>query len=658
MKQTLSLMLLLVLGVVGLAHAAEDRNLSVKASGGKRIALVIGNGKYQHADILPKLDNPTHDAEDIAKALRGFGFEVIERKDQSLEGMNSAIAEFGRKMADAEAALFYFAGHGLQVKGQNYLVPVDANVESEARVQYVSVNVNQVLDEMDGAKSRVNIVMLDACRNNPISGKFRSGATRGLAPVSSQPKGTVIVYATDPGNVAADGDGRNGLFTAGLLTAFKGSDLSLRGVLVRASAEVERGSGQRQTPYINGPATLQENFHFGQGTQVASLVPVPVAPNGGGVSLDDIRQQQEARAKWDKWQTGMKTDFDKVASLNAEPDLQITAWDRFLAGYTQKNPFGDEDEQLRSEARSHKQAAESEKQRRIAVRPIAATTNTVTAGKAFKDCADCPEMLVIPAGNFQMGSPSYEAGRQENEGPTHPVAINRSFALGKTHITRGQFAAFVSASGYDVGSKCYSFDGGKWEERQGRNWRDPGFPQQDSHPAVCINWNDAKAYAEWLSRKTGKSYRLPSEAEWEYAARAGTTTARYWGDSPDQACGYANVGDLTLKSQVAGVTWETHNCSDGFAFTAPAASFKPNAFGLHDMIGNAWEWTEDCWNANYNGAPNDGSAWTTGQCSVGRVLRGGSWINSPRNARSANRLRNDSSVRGDGFGFRLARMLP
>jgi hypothetical protein len=270
----LRFLLICAVCAAGLAYAADNRNLSAQAAtGAKRVALVIGNGSYQHPDILPKLGNPTHDAEDIAKALRGFGFEVIERKDQSLEGMNSAIAEFSRKIGNSEAALFYFAGHGLQVKGQNYLIPVDANIETEARVQYVSVNVNQILDEMDSAKSRVNIVMLDACRNNPISGKFRSGATRGLAAPSSQPKGTVIVYATDPGNVAADGDGRNGLFTAGLLTAFKGGDLSLHGVLLRASAEVERGSDQKQTPYINGPATLQQSFQFAAGTQVASLTP-------------------------------------------------------------------------------------------------------------------------------------------------------------------------------------------------------------------------------------------------------------------------------------------------------------------------------------------------------------------------------------------------
>ncbi|CAN5493361.1 caspase family protein [soil metagenome] len=234
---------------------------SAANSHGRRIALVIGNGNYQNPEI-PKLLNPANDAEDIAKVLRGFGFEVIERKDQSLQSMNKAIAEFGSKIGGSEAALFYYAGHGIQVKGQNYLMPVDATMESEASVPYQNVNVNQILDEMDNGKSGTNIVMLDACRNNPISGKFRSGPTRGLASPGSTPKGTVIIYATDPGNVAADGKGRNGLFTAGLLSAFKGKDLTLDGVLTVASAEVEQASGQKQTPYVNGPKTLQKNFNF------------------------------------------------------------------------------------------------------------------------------------------------------------------------------------------------------------------------------------------------------------------------------------------------------------------------------------------------------------------------------------------------------------
>lgn len=227
----------------------------------QRIALVIGNSTYESKN-LPALPNPANDAEDIARALRRFGFQVIEKKNLTLEAMNRVVAEFGSKLGGSDAALFYFAGHGIQVKGQNYLIPVNAVIDSEAAVPYQGLNVNQVLDEMDNGKSRVNIVILDACRNNPITGKFRSGQTRGLAVPGGAPRGTVIVYATDPGNVAADGEGRNGLFTSGLLTAFKGQDLSLDGILTAASAEVETASAQTQIPYVNGPKTVQKTFRF------------------------------------------------------------------------------------------------------------------------------------------------------------------------------------------------------------------------------------------------------------------------------------------------------------------------------------------------------------------------------------------------------------
>ena len=256
---------------ISCSHAAPDTKPATAAAKARRVALVIGNGDYAHADLLPKLANPVNDAEDVARALREFGFEVIERKNLTLEGMSQAIAEFGSRIGGSEAALFYYAGHGVQVKNQNYLMPVNARVDSDAAIPYQGVDVNRVLDEMDNAKSAANIVILDACRNNPIGGRFRSAATRGLASPGQVPKGTVIVYATDPGNTAADGAGRNGIFTTGLLSAFKGNDLSLDGVLTAASAEVERSTGNRQTPYVNGPKTLQKNFNFRPSTSNVAL---------------------------------------------------------------------------------------------------------------------------------------------------------------------------------------------------------------------------------------------------------------------------------------------------------------------------------------------------------------------------------------------------
>ena len=280
------------------AHAAGDRNLSVSpAPAEKRVALIIGNGAYQSSE-LAKLANPANDAEDMARALRGFGFDVIAYKNLTRRAMKDAIAEFGRRAGNAGASLFYFAGHGVQVKNQNYLMPVDATVRSEADVTDEGININLLLEEMDNAKSAVNIVMIDACRDNPITGRFRGGGTRGLAAPGVVPKGTVIVYATDPGNTAADGDGRNGLFTSGLLAAFKEKDLSLDGVLTAASAKVEQDSRGRQTPYVNGPKLVQKNFSFARGSAAAPSLAsqqVLLRPAETDLSHDNQRTPQPDR---------------------------------------------------------------------------------------------------------------------------------------------------------------------------------------------------------------------------------------------------------------------------------------------------------------------------------------------------------------------------
>jgi formylglycine-generating enzyme required for sulfatase activity len=278
------------------------------------------------------------------------------------------------------------------------------------------------------------------------------------------------------------------------------------------------------------------------------------------------------------------------------------------------------------------------------------------AGSIFHDCPSCPEMVVIPAGSFAMGSPNSEDSRNDDEGPVHQVKLP-AFALGMTEITRGQFSTFVKDSKYIPGNKCVTLDEGKFEEHSGRNWRDIGFLQTTTHPASCVSWNDAKAYTTWLAHKTGKQYRLPTEAEWEYAVRGNTSSSRYWGNNPDIACGFANVADKTARTQITGAhSWQVHNCTDGFAYTAPVGSFKANAFGLKDMLGNVLEWTEDSYHRSYIKAPIDGSAWQ-GDASK-RVLRGGSWNNSPSRVRSAKRGMGKPDERFSYVGFRVTRMLP
>jgi sulfatase modifying factor 1 len=294
---------------------------------------------------------------------------------------------------------------------------------------------------------------------------------------------------------------------------------------------------------------------------------------------------------------------------------------------------------------------------------IVALSFSSQAAESYRDCADCPLMVTVPGGSFSMGSSSNavsEGAKSENmqdETPQHDVRI-KAFAMSVTEVTRDQFGAFVSATGHQAEGSCWVWSKAEYKfvESKAHDWRDPGFSQGGNHPVVCVNWHDAKAYARWLSQKTGKNYRLPSEAEWEYAARAGTATPRYWGWNLSASCRYANLADFTAA---AAWNWDRNDrsvtqCSDGYVYTAPGAQFHANTFGLNDMLGNAWEWTEDCYNGSYIGAPTTGSAWLTGDCSL-RVSRGGSWHIAPRIVRSASRVGDAATIRGSNLGFRVSR---
>ena len=251
-----------------------------------------------------------------------------------------------------------------------------------------------------------------------------------------------------------------------------------------------------------------------------------------------------------------------------------------------------------------------------------------------------------------MGSPAGEAERGSNEGPQHWVSVG-AFELGRDEVTLGQFRAFVTASGYrteaEQGDGCLGWKDGSWTKEKAFSWRNVGFVQQDRSPVVCVSWNDARAYVRWLAQETGQGYRLPSEAEWEYAVRAGTPTPFSTGNciSTDQA-NYDGNYDYNDCGAKTGVYLQR---------TQPVGSYPPNRWGLNDLHGNVWEWVEDCYHDGYTGAPTDGSAWRQESCQA-RVLRGGSWDDYPRNLRSADRDGVGPGGRGSGLGFRVARTLP
>ncbi|MCY4596029.1 MAG: formylglycine-generating enzyme family protein, partial [Bryobacterales bacterium] len=269
------------------------------------------------------------------------------------------------------------------------------------------------------------------------------------------------------------------------------------------------------------------------------------------------------------------------------------------------------------------------------------------AGERFDDCSDCPEMVIVPDGGFWMGSPSEEPGRADNEGPVHRVEIQVPFAIGVHEVTRSEYDAFVQDSGHASGScEMWNENLRYWEPIAGRSWRNPGFPQEDDHPAVCVSSDDAQEYVGWLTKKTGQRYRLPSEAEWEYAARAGTTAAYYFGES-------ISTSEANFDGRGAGGTY--------LGRTSPVGSYPENQFGLRSVHGNVWEMTADCWNEDYVGAPVGGGVWTTGECRT-RVRRGGGWKSTPEYIRSASRSwvgwkGNGATARTATVGFRVARTL-
>ena len=272
-------------------------------------------------------------------------------------------------------------------------------------------------------------------------------------------------------------------------------------------------------------------------------------------------------------------------------------------------------------------------------------------GTVFRDCDTCPEMVVIPAGQFIQGSLAMEKDREANEGHGQLVAIDYALAVSRHEITRAAFARFAADTGHE-GNGCNTYNG-SWEMDDRRSWRSPGYEQDDSHPVTCISWNDTQAYLRWLADKTGRKYRLLSASEWEYAARAGIANNRAESVDPTQICESANVADLTTGATYPG--WTIFDCRDNFIHTAPVGSFQANAFGIHDMIGNVFEWVADCWNDAYEQAPLDGSARMAGDCRL-HVLRGGSWFTPPEYVRAAFRNRFDSDYRSSSFGFRVARL--
>ena len=704
------------------------------------MALVIGNSAYQK--VAP-LANPARDADSASEMFKSAGFDVVEFKhDLGVNDMRRALRDFSDEVRDADVAIVYYAGHGMEIDGINYLIPVDATLERDIDAFDEAIPLDRVLRVIEPAK-QLRLVILDACRDNPF-GKimkhtFASRAVgRGLAKVEPATPNTLIAFAARAGSTAADGDDKNSPFTAALLRYLPRPGLDLRKAFGFVRDDVLRATHNRQEPFIYGSL----------GGDDVALVPAPsqpvIDPNAAAKNDYALAFQINVVSAWDsfikKYPSGFYSDLakaqrDKLIAVQAAAaeetglaaerkaqeeakaaeaerakiaaqaktaqEVRIAAEkakaDRDAEAFARQKALDDAKAADAARAKAAVQARVEEASRIAAavigdarlgkkaendeprlssacagasVRLAALSSRAAQTlsqpeecglkpNDAFRECENCPEMVVVPAGEVLMGSSQSDidsGAAAANEGPRHKATIKQPIAVGRFEVTRNQYAAFVNGSRHKGSDRCTTFEHNIPEERADRSFLNPGYVQQGTHPAVCVSWADAKAYVEWLSQTTGRSYRLLSEAEFEYVARAGSASRYGFGNDAADICKFANGADQSAKT--AGLPGDAPymNCTDGFPFTAPVGSFPANNFGLYDLIGNVWEWTEDCFYGDYATASSDGTARPDGACST-RTVRGGDWFSTEASLRPAVRAKANADAHYDDIGFRVARTL-
>jgi formylglycine-generating enzyme required for sulfatase activity len=448
--------------------------------------------------------------------------------------MRKALRVFGESLKKDTVGLFYYAGHGVQVSGQNYLIPVGADIQSEDEVPDESISASSVLRKIETANNRLNIIILDACRNNPFAKNYRD-VQSGLARVDA-PLGSIVAYSTAPGAVAADGRGRNGIYTKYLLRAITTPQLSIEQVFKNVRNDVIEATRGKQVPWEE--TSLRDDFYFVEGSNV------------------------------------------EVAVAKVAPKKQNLA----ASG---------------------------------AVKAGGASLEKMPTEGAFRDKLESgefgPWMLEIPSGEFTMGGDYY------NEKPKNQVTVDKRFAISVFEITNADFGRLPANEELGPHQAQYT---------------DTGTP---AHPRTNITWGESVAYIERLAAATGKAYRLPSEAEWEFVARG-----------------------AQFKSDVKLTTIDRHcaNCDGEFAKNRAAAVSLLDAeiAGTRGMLGNVWEWTQDCWIETYDRNQNDTQPRILDQCG-NHALRGGSFNFVSRFATPSSRIGVSASTSTDYIGFRVVREL-
>jgi formylglycine-generating enzyme required for sulfatase activity len=559
---------------------------------GKKYAVLVGVNRYQHPK-LPSLSYAEADVTELAGVLKKAGYQVTlltgTAPDAGLRPTRANIDKHLRAVLrgckKGDTALLAFAGHGVQFEGQAdaFFCPLDARPFKDEPDSLVSLG--KVYTELDRSFAGMKVLLVDACRDDPDAARGARGVTADSAP--RPPQGVAALFSCRAGERAYESDKiGHGVFFYHVLQGLKGEAkdrkgrVTFAGLAAYVSEEVRQGEksvpklvggGARQSPNLKADYSA-EPVLLGQEVERAAAEKPPLAQAPFGAAK--ARELQRAWAKY------------LGRQVEAELDL----------------------------------------------------------GGGIK-----MQFVLIPPGTFTMGSPETEQGRDSNEA-AHEVTITRPFYLGRYAVTRGQFRRFVMDAGYQteaetdgLGGWGYDgasnqFKGPSWDRKTGEHnggtktaytWKNRGFRQTDMHPVVNVSWNDARAFCRWLAKRSGRKARLPSEAQWEHACRAGTQTPYFFGDDAEELTEYANVADGTARRKFPSWT-AAIRAEDGHVFTAPVGSYRPNAFGLYDMHGNVWQWCQDWYEPGLGDLGGRDPLRADQGSSAARVLRGGSWGDPPQ----------------------------
>ena len=601
-----------------------DTGIVFPQAAGKRVALVIGNSTYSTGPLR----NAGNDAGDMAKVLRGIGFSVALGTDANKKAMYQLIDQFGTDIRGAEIALFYYSGHGVQAGGENYLIPIGADISMASDVEIEGVQLQRLIGRMNAGGATTNVIVLDACRNNPFP-QASKGMERGLAVIGQKPPESVIVYATEAGETADDGSGRNGVFTAALLRHITRND-EFTAIIRDVNAEVRKETNQKQKPAKYDNLT--------RGVYLAGSPPPSQGPSGPTTTTTAVQDFLGSLVVRTKTAGTLYIDGKASGDLRAGGARRLSGLDVGWYELEMRYASGDS-ERLSTQVDEGKEKEVGFSWTPPLVTTTSTTTTTTTTTITTTTTTINPvakglvEMVLVQGGSFRMGSDWGDSDQK----PTHRVTVS-PFMIGKYEVAVGEFRRFVNETGYrteaETGDGAFVWTSSKGEQRKDTNWNNPGFSQSETHPVSCVSWNDALAFCNWLSDREGlqrvyrvqgaittsdfgkNGYRLPTEAEWEYAARGGPSSR-----------GYNNSG----SNDVGPVAWYSSNSGSA---THPVGTKAPNELGLYDMSGNVWEWCWD-WYDNYgSGSQTD----PVGASSGGyRVSRGGSWYDSAGYLQSAYR---------------------